>query len=166
MKIQKINIKALGGDGLDLKELQDDLKLSIAQTDQTLRMLLPKEVNVKTGKQGISFENQNDVENPSLLNKAKELVPSLYNIDKMGKEFLSNHKIISKEELKCETEKRLKVKQRKSPLSYHGFVYGKTQFEEPPKVPLKRRNVNLIKYLEQAQLSNYDPTLWKSLPMN
>ncbi|GJR44760.1 hypothetical protein Tco_1312863 [Tanacetum coccineum] len=111
-------------------------------------MLLPKEDNVNTGKQGLGFENKNDVENPSLLNKAKELVPSLYNIDEMGKELLSE------EELKREAKKRLKVKQRKSPLSYHGFVYGETQFEEPPKVPLKRRNVNLKKYLKQAKLND------------
>ncbi|GJU46240.1 hypothetical protein Tco_1203506 [Tanacetum coccineum] len=71
----------------------------------------------------------------------------------------------SEEELKCEAEKCLKVKQRKSLLSYHGFVYGETQFVEPPKVPLKRRDVNLKKHLEQAQLINYDPKLWKSLPM-
>ncbi|GKB82637.1 hypothetical protein Tco_0949532 [Tanacetum coccineum] len=128
-------------------------------------MLLPKEDNVNTGKQSLGFENQNDVVNPSLLNKAKELVPSLYNIDEMGKGLLSDHKIISEEELNCEAEKCLKVKQRKSPILYHGFVYGETQFEEPPKVPFKIRNVNLKKHLEQAQLSNYDPNLWKSLPI-
>ncbi|GJU41236.1 hypothetical protein Tco_1194193 [Tanacetum coccineum] len=94
---------------------------------ETLRMLLPKEDNVNTGKQGLGFENQNDVVNPSLLNKAKELVPSLYNVYEMAKDLLSDHKIISEEELKCEAEKRLKVKQRKSPLSYLGFVYGETQ---------------------------------------
>ncbi|GJX75432.1 hypothetical protein Tco_0314027 [Tanacetum coccineum] len=115
-------------------------------------MLLPKEDNVQTGKQGLGFKNKNDVENPSILNKTKELTPSLYNIDKMGQDFLSDHKIISEEKLKCEAEKCLKVQQRKSPLSYHGFVYGETQFEEPPKVPLKIRHVNLKKHLEQAQL--------------
>ncbi|GJX63578.1 hypothetical protein Tco_0296478 [Tanacetum coccineum] len=86
-------------------------------------MLLPKEDNVNTGKHGLGFENQNDDVNISLLNKAKELAPCLYNIDEMGKDLLSDHKIISEEELKCEAEKCLKVKQRKSPLSYHGFVY-------------------------------------------
>ncbi|GJY73024.1 hypothetical protein Tco_0477455 [Tanacetum coccineum] len=121
------------------------------------------------------IKNQNDTLNPSVLNKAKELAPCLYNIDKMGKDELSNHKIISEEELKCEAEKHLKVKQRKSPLSYHDFVYVETQFEEPPKVPLKRRNVNLEKHLEQtqnlkehfeqAQLRFDDPKLWNSLPM-
>ncbi|GJZ13170.1 hypothetical protein Tco_0548400 [Tanacetum coccineum] len=40
-----------------------------------------------------------------------------------------------------------------------------SEFKEPPKVPLKRRDVNLKKHLEQAQLSNYDLKLWKSLPM-
>ncbi|GJS66058.1 hypothetical protein Tco_0680622 [Tanacetum coccineum] len=134
-------------------------------TAQTFHMLLPKEDNVNTGKQGIGFEIQNDVENPFILNKAKELTPSLYHIDKMGKDLRSDHKIISEEELKCEAEKCLKVKQRKSPLSYHGFVYGDTQFVEPPKVHLKRREVNLKKHLEQAQLVNYDPKLWNSLPM-
>ncbi|GKA57462.1 hypothetical protein Tco_0756650 [Tanacetum coccineum] len=126
---------------------------------QTFHMLLPEEDNVNMGKKGLGFENQNDVENPFVLNKAKELTPNLYNIDEMGKVLLSDHKIIYKEELKCEAGKRLKVKQRKSPLSYHGFVYGETQFEEPPKVHLKRIQVNLKKYLEQAQLVNYDPKL-------
>ncbi|GJS42419.1 hypothetical protein Tco_0567462 [Tanacetum coccineum] len=51
------------------------------QTDQTNRMLLPKEDNVITGKQGLSFENQKDDVNLSLLNKAKELAPCLYNIN-------------------------------------------------------------------------------------
>ncbi|GJQ95605.1 hypothetical protein Tco_0006744 [Tanacetum coccineum] len=128
-------------------------------------MLLPKEDNVNTGKYGLGFENQNDYVNPSLLSKAKELAPCLYNMDEMGKDMLSDHKIIPEEELKCEAKKRLKVKQRKSLLSYHGFVYGDTQFKGLPKVPLKRRDVNLKKYLEHAQLSKYDPTLWKSLPM-
>ncbi|GJZ41437.1 hypothetical protein Tco_0588323, partial [Tanacetum coccineum] len=77
----------------------------------------------------------------SILNKAKELTPSLYSIDEMGQDLLSDHKIISEAELKCEAEKRLKIKQRKSSLSYYVFVYGLTLFEEPPKVPLKRRDV-------------------------
>ncbi|GJR31271.1 hypothetical protein Tco_1107503 [Tanacetum coccineum] len=93
-----------------------------------------------------------------------ELTPSLYNTNEMGKDLLSNHKIISEEELTHEAEKHLKVK-RKSLLLYHGFVYGETQFEEPPKVPSKKRQVNLKKYLEQAQLVNYDPKLWNSLPI-
>ncbi|GKE35492.1 hypothetical protein Tco_1454814 [Tanacetum coccineum] len=96
----------------------------------------------------------------------------------MGKDEFSDHKIIYEEELKCKAEKCLKVKQKKTPLSYHGFVYAETQFEEPPKVPLKRRNVNLNKHLkqleqaevlkkhlEQAQLRDHDPKLWNSLPM-
>nr|GEV34327.1 hypothetical protein [Tanacetum cinerariifolium] len=103
--------------------------------------------------EGPGFENQNDVENPYVLNKAKELAPSLHGIDKMGQDESVNHKIISKEELKSEIEKRLKVKQRKYMLLYHGFVYGLTQFEEPSKVPLKRIDVNLKRNLEQAQLS-------------
>ncbi|GKE76915.1 hypothetical protein Tco_1543035 [Tanacetum coccineum] len=144
-----------------LKQLNDlnNKLLKARQTAQTFHMLLLKEDNVNTGKQSLSFENQNDVDNPFILNKAKELTPSLYNIDEMGKDLLSDQKIISEEELKCEAEKHLKVKQIKSPLSYHGFVYGETQFEEPPKVPLKRREVNLKKHSEQAQLVNYDPKL-------
>nr|GEV86454.1 hypothetical protein [Tanacetum cinerariifolium] len=122
------------------------------QTNQTFRMLLPKEDNVNTRKQGLGFENQNDDVIPNLLNKAKELAHCLYNIDEMGKDLLSDHTIIFDEELKCEAEKHLKVKQRKSMLLYHGFVYGETQFNEPPKVPLKRIDVNLKKHLEQAQL--------------
>ncbi|GJR89075.1 hypothetical protein Tco_0213086 [Tanacetum coccineum] len=65
------------------------------QTAQTFHMLLPKEDNVNTGKQSLGFENQNDVDNPFILNKAKELTPSLYNIDEMGKYLLFDHKIIS-----------------------------------------------------------------------
>nr|GEZ52342.1 hypothetical protein [Tanacetum cinerariifolium] len=108
---------------------------------------------------GPGFENQNDVENPYVLNKAKELAPSLHGIDKMGQDESVNHKIISKEELESEIEKRLKEKQRKYMLLYHGFVYGLTQFEEPSKVPLKRIDVNLKRNLEQAQLANYHPKL-------
>ncbi|GJT62446.1 hypothetical protein Tco_1005979 [Tanacetum coccineum] len=138
------------------KQINDlDNKLRKAgQTDQTLRMLFPKEDNVKTGKEGLGFENKNDIKNPILLNKAKKLAPILYNIEEMGKDLLSNHNIISEEELKCEAEKSLKVKQQKSLLSYHGSVYGETQYDEPPKVPLKRRDVNLKKHLEQAQLKS------------
>ncbi|GJU40824.1 hypothetical protein Tco_1193781 [Tanacetum coccineum] len=44
-------------------------------TAQTLHMLLPKEDSVHTRKQGLGFQNQNDVENPFILNKAKELPP-------------------------------------------------------------------------------------------
>ncbi|GKE02870.1 hypothetical protein Tco_1390853, partial [Tanacetum coccineum] len=113
------------------------------------------------GKKGLGFENQNDIENPFVLNKAKELTPSLYNIDEMGKDLLSDHKIISEEELTCEAGKRLEVKQIKSPLLYHGFVYGETQFQEPPKVPLKRRQVNFKKHLEQAQLNHEGDVLRK-----
>ncbi|GJR23523.1 hypothetical protein Tco_0972050 [Tanacetum coccineum] len=135
------------------------------QTAQTFHLLLPKEDSVNMGKQGLVFENQNYVKNPNILNQSKESTPSLYNIDKMGKDLLIDHKIISEEELICEAEKHLKVKQRKSPLSYHGFVYGLTRFKEPPKGSLKRREVNLKEHLEQAQLANYHPKLWNSLPM-
>ncbi|GJT15957.1 hypothetical protein Tco_0874663 [Tanacetum coccineum] len=79
-----------------------------------------KQINDLDNK-GLGFENQNDYVNPSLLNKAKELAPCLYNIDEMGKDELSDHKIISDEELKCEAEKHLKVKERKSPLAMLKF---------------------------------------------
>ncbi|GJV68330.1 hypothetical protein Tco_1483839 [Tanacetum coccineum] len=82
----------------------DELQKS-GQTNQTLRMLLPKEDNINTGKHGLGFENKNNVENLNLLNKAKEFAPCLYNIDEMGKESLSDHKIIFEGELKCEAEK-------------------------------------------------------------
>ncbi|GKE42661.1 hypothetical protein Tco_1469945 [Tanacetum coccineum] len=96
-----------------------DMDPNIGQTTQTLHMLLPKEDNVNTGKHGFGFENQNDAENPFVPNKAKELTPSLYDIDKIGQDLSVDHKIISKEELESEIENYLKVKQRKSPLSYH-----------------------------------------------
>ncbi|GJW79195.1 hypothetical protein Tco_0140877, partial [Tanacetum coccineum] len=162
-KISNLKSQACEKDKTVAKKIKS---MMTGQTDQTIQMLLPKEDNAQTGKQGRGFQNKNDNVNPSVLSKAKELAPYLYNIDEMGKDELSDHKIISKEELKCEAKKRLKVKQRKSPLSYHGFVYVETQFEEPPKVPLKRRNVNLKKPMEQVQLRNYDPKLWNSLPMN
>nr|GEW26723.1 hypothetical protein [Tanacetum cinerariifolium] len=61
-----------------------------------------------------------------------------------------------KESTVQKAKKHLKAKQRKSPLSYHGSVYAETQFEELPKVYLKRRNVNLTKHLEQAHLREHD----------
>ncbi|GKB74280.1 hypothetical protein Tco_0935692 [Tanacetum coccineum] len=133
-KISNLKSQACEKDKTFAKENEkyDELRKA-GQIDQTLRILLPKEDNVNTGKHGLGFNNQNDNVNPSVLNKAKELAPCLYNIAEMGNDELSDHKIISEEELKCEAKKRLKVKQRKSPLSYHGFVYAETQFEEPPK---------------------------------
>ncbi|GKA46658.1 hypothetical protein Tco_0739541 [Tanacetum coccineum] len=114
-----------------------------------------KEDSVHTEKQGLGFENQNDVENPYALNKAKELAPSLYKIDKMGQDVSVDHEIISKEQLKSETKKCLKVKQRISLLSYYGFVYGLTQIEKPPKVPLKRREA-MLKF-EKETVSKQNP---------
>ncbi|GJY21485.1 hypothetical protein Tco_0394051 [Tanacetum coccineum] len=140
--VSKFSVTIWGGCDIFCSDGVGDVVVA-GQTDQTLRMLLPKEDNVQTGKLGLGFKNKNDVENPGLLSKAKELAPCLYNIDEMEKHSLSDHKIISEEELKCEAEKRLKVKQRKSSISYHGFVYAETPFEEPPKVPLKRRNLAL-----------------------
>nr|GEW60305.1 hypothetical protein [Tanacetum cinerariifolium] len=120
---ERINDSVTSSSGIDADaDIRPSYNSDIVS--ETLRMLLPKEDNIRTGTHGLCFENKNDVENPSLLNKAKELIPSLYNIDEMGNDFLSDHKIIFEEELQCEAEKRLKVKQRKSPLSYHGFVYG------------------------------------------
>ncbi|GKB53952.1 hypothetical protein Tco_0904705 [Tanacetum coccineum] len=89
-----------------------------------------EQLEVENCKKGLGFENKNDVENPFVLSKAKELTPSLYNIDEIGKDLFSDDEIISEEEFECKVEKRLKVKQRKSPLSYHSFLYGEIQFEE------------------------------------
>nr|GEV96650.1 hypothetical protein [Tanacetum cinerariifolium] len=74
---------------------------------QTLHMLLPKEDSVNSGKQSLGFENQNDGENPYVLSKAKDLTPSLYEVDKMGQDSYADHKIISKEELESAIEKRI-----------------------------------------------------------
>ncbi|GJY07930.1 hypothetical protein Tco_0374984 [Tanacetum coccineum] len=132
-------------------------------------MLLPKEDNVNTRKQGLSFKIQNDVENPFILNKAKGLTPSLYNIDEMGKDLLSDHKIISEEELKCEAEKRLKVKQRKSPLSqelnlresittwnHEGDVLRKVHERFSKEFEPLAKNINL-------QLNNFEKSLVKEM---
>ncbi|GJT83335.1 hypothetical protein Tco_1057677 [Tanacetum coccineum] len=70
---------------------------------ETFHMLLLKDDNVM-GKQGLGIENKNYIANPNILNKAKELTPSLYSIDEIGKEFLSDHKTIAEEELKHEAE--------------------------------------------------------------
>ncbi|GJU33679.1 putative reverse transcriptase domain-containing protein [Tanacetum coccineum] len=47
-------------------KVQDFIRHSFAsrQPAQNFHMLLPKEDNVNTGKKGLGFENQNDVENP------------------------------------------------------------------------------------------------------
>ncbi|GJW01281.1 hypothetical protein Tco_1556532 [Tanacetum coccineum] len=62
-----------------LKQINDlDNKLlKTGHIAQTLHMLLPKEDSVNTGKQGLGFENQNDVENPFVLNRAKKLAPKM-----------------------------------------------------------------------------------------
>ncbi|GJU69242.1 hypothetical protein Tco_1255501, partial [Tanacetum coccineum] len=62
--------------------------------------------------------------------------------------------------LKCDVEKCTKI--NREAQQANALL---TKFEVPPKVPLKIRDVNLKKHLEQAQLSNYDPKLWKSLLM-
>ncbi|GJS21489.1 hypothetical protein Tco_0450121 [Tanacetum coccineum] len=81
-----------------LKQINDlnNKLLKMGQTAQTFHMLLPKQDNVNKRKKGLGFEIQNNVENPLILNKSKELTPNLYNIDEMGKDLLSDHKIISK----------------------------------------------------------------------
>nr|GFA18150.1 retrovirus-related Pol polyprotein from transposon TNT 1-94 [Tanacetum cinerariifolium] len=76
------------------------IKIIMRQTDQTLCMLLPSEYMVKIGRQGLGFDDHNDVVNPSLLEKAKELVPNFYNANKIGIDLPSDHKIISEKELK------------------------------------------------------------------
>ncbi|GJX23215.1 hypothetical protein Tco_0227660 [Tanacetum coccineum] len=78
-----------------LKQINDlDNKLrKTGQTAQTLHTLLPKEDSVNTGKQGLGFENLNDVENPFVLNKAKELAPSLYDIDKMEQDVIARNRL-------------------------------------------------------------------------
>ncbi|GJS25853.1 hypothetical protein Tco_0486473 [Tanacetum coccineum] len=88
---------------IQINDLDNRLQKA-GQTDQTLRMLLPKEDNVNTGKQGLVFKNQNDDVNLSLLNKAKELAPCLYSIDEMGKDERSDRKIFSEEELKSKAK--------------------------------------------------------------
>nr|GEU55199.1 hypothetical protein [Tanacetum cinerariifolium] len=66
-----------------------------AQTDcSDFSYVISKEDNVNMGKKGLGFKIQNNVKYPFILNKAKELTPSLYNIDEMGKDLLSDHKII------------------------------------------------------------------------
>ncbi|GKC43150.1 hypothetical protein Tco_1060872 [Tanacetum coccineum] len=69
--------------------------------------------NNDTFENGLGFEIQNDVETLFIMNKAKGLTPSLYNIDEMGKDLPSDHKIISEEELKCEAEKFLRQVQER-----------------------------------------------------
>nr|GEW50732.1 hypothetical protein [Tanacetum cinerariifolium] len=65
--------------------------------------------NINREIQGLGFENQNDVDNSFIVNKAKDLTLSLYNIDEMGKDLLSDHKIISEEELKFNIKLKCKV---------------------------------------------------------
>nr|GEU66221.1 retrotransposon Orf1 [Tanacetum cinerariifolium] len=125
-----------------LKQINDldNRLLKAGQIDLTLPMLLRKEDNVNTGKQGLGFENQNDYVNPSLLNKAKELAPCLYNIDEMGKDELSDHKVISEEELKCEAEKRLKAM-----LKFEKQAFSKIELNrDKPKVVRKNFGPQLI----------------------
>ncbi|GJY00882.1 hypothetical protein Tco_0359034 [Tanacetum coccineum] len=134
------------------------------QTDHTLRMLLPKEDNVNTGKQGLRFKNKNDVEIPSLLSKAKELAPCLYNIDEIEKVLLSAHKIISKEELKFKDvnlqlnyfEKAL-VKEMKDDLKYvmsleDDHVYENDIFEQNSSIENENRCLKntITELLKQA----------------
>ncbi|GJY72191.1 hypothetical protein Tco_0475894 [Tanacetum coccineum] len=88
------------------------------QTAQTLHTLLPKQDNVYMGKQALGFENQNDVENPFVLNKAKELAPN--NVKRIARNRLSEEfEPLVKDvnlQLKC-FEKGL-VKEMKDDLKY------------------------------------------------
>ncbi|GJV73740.1 hypothetical protein Tco_1493735 [Tanacetum coccineum] len=129
---------------------------------------LPKEDSVNTGKQGLGFENQKDVENLFVLNKSKELAPSLYDIDKMGQDLSVDHKIISKEELESEIEKRFKhsmlnfekqtVSKQKinrdeifTSWSHENDVMTKVQNRLSKEFEPLARDINLqLKYFEQS----------------
>ncbi|GJU23211.1 hypothetical protein Tco_1156553 [Tanacetum coccineum] len=136
-----------------IKLLNDEISNLKYQNAHTLHMLLPKEDSVHTGKQGLGFENQNDVENLFVLNKAKELAPILYDIDEMGKELLSDHKFIYAEELKSEEKKILfenetssfetKIKELEMILAHQ------TKDFENAKVDIRDSNVEKDQFLKQ-----------------
>ncbi|PWA39632.1 reverse transcriptase zinc-binding domain-containing protein [Artemisia annua] len=113
------------------------------QTVQTFQMMLPKDEDVNQGKFELGLENTDHLENnlehdlknekPCFLNKVQKLTPSLYDAEKLGKGVSTDVLFNSEDEEKSEEEKRLKIKQRKTPFSYHGFVYGCTQLTEVKK---------------------------------
>ncbi|PWA48525.1 hypothetical protein CTI12_AA486350 [Artemisia annua] len=135
----------------------------LGQTSQTLNMLPTRGENINTQTSGIGFENIDHVENakPGFLNKVQKLTPIIYNANDMGKELSTDLLFESEDILKSEDEKRLKVKQRKTPFSYHGFVYGCTQLTDIPKEPFKRKDTNVKRFFKEAQLATYDAKLWQ-----
>ena len=88
--------------------------------------------------------------------KGQKLTPILYNAEEMGKELSPDLLFESKDILKCEDKKRLKVKQRKHAFSYQGFVYGCTQLTDIPKESFKRKDTNVKRYFKDAQLATYN----------
>ena len=102
------------------------------------------------------------MKNLVFLNKVQKLTPILYNANDMGKELSDDLLFESQDILKSEEEKRLKVKQTKNPLSYHGFVYGGLQLTDFPKAPFKRKDTNVKRFFKEAQLATYDAKLWQN----
>jgi hypothetical protein len=147
-------------------DLENKLR-KLGQTSQTINMLPTKDEEVSKQTSGIGFENSAQLENgkPCFLNKVKKLTPILYNAGDMGKELSDDLLFESQDILKSEEEKRLKVKQTKNPLSYHGFVYGCTQLTDFPKAPFKRKDTNVKRFFKEAQLATYDATLWQNKVM-
>ena len=119
----------------------------MGQTSQTLKMLPTKDEDIHKQTAGIGFQ-KNDLEN-SLINET----PRFLNEDMLFE---------SEDILKSEEEKRLKVQQRKTAFSYHGFVYGCTQLSEIPKAPFKRKETNVKRFFKEAQLATYDADLWQN----
>ncbi|PWA93365.1 hypothetical protein CTI12_AA071290 [Artemisia annua] len=144
-------------------DLENKLR-KLGQTTQTLHMLPTKDEDINKRISGIGFENIDHLENekPGFLNKVKKLTPILYNAEDMGKELSTDLLFESQDILKSEEEKRLKVKQSKTPFSYHGFVYGCTQLTDIPNGSFKRKDTNVKRYFKEAQLATYDATLWQN----
>ncbi|PWA44004.1 hypothetical protein CTI12_AA530970 [Artemisia annua] len=165
-KFEIVNTKLENENQKFLKQVNDlENKLQkLGQTTQTLNMLPTRDEDINTRTSGIGFENIDHLENekPGFLNKVQKLTPILYNAEDMGKELSTDLLFESQDILKSEEEKRLKVKQRKTPFSYHGFVYGCTQLTEIPKEPFKRKDTNVKRFFKEAQLANYDANLWQN----
>ncbi|PWA54815.1 hypothetical protein CTI12_AA432160 [Artemisia annua] len=129
-------------------ELENKLR-KLGQTSQTLNMMPTKDDDVSKRTFGIGFENTDHLEKnlknekPCFLNKVQKLTPSLYDAEKLGKGLSTDVLFNSEDEEKSKEEKRLKVKQRKTPFSYHGFMYGCTQLTHIPKAPFKRKDTNV-----------------------
>ncbi|PWA73219.1 hypothetical protein CTI12_AA264490 [Artemisia annua] len=152
-------------------DLENKLR-KLGQTTQTLNMLPTKDEDINTRTSEIGYENidhlENNLENekPGFLNKVQKLTPILYNAEDMGKDLSTDLLFESQDILKSEEEKRLKVKQRKTPFSYHGVVYGFTQLTDIPNGPFKRKDTNVQRYFKEAQLATYDATLWQNKQEN